>query len=422
MTVDQPAQPNRRLTRMRVAATGMLAAMAALYVFSRSYQHLWPWLEWTRAFAEAGMVGGLADWFAVTALFRHPLGLPIPHTAIIPREKKRIGRALAQFVTGNFLTSERICKQARDLKLVQRIGQWMTHPEKAGQLASRMLDAVPTALDTLEKNDVHRRLSLKLIGLLRTMDPARGMGKLISWLLANQRGRVVLAPLLAELAHALESNKERIESAASDKAPLGKVPLLGRVSRALAEDFSSRTTGNIGAQLLKASRDPDAPLWEVIEGQLTAAKKQLKTSVALREQLIGIRDTWLDDPASGGLADKLWEQLRASLQRDLSSSASAARRHLGRGIVDAGRALGNDPEMAANIENVLLDALGQILDKHGTHLETMIRDTIEEWDPATLMDKLEQQVGPDLQFIRINGTLFGGLVGLTLHALGRAIW
>lgn len=416
----EPANP--RLGRSRRAAGTLLLVMAALYVVARSYRHLWPWLEWVKAFAEAGMVGGLADWFAVTAIFRHPLGLPIPHTAVVPREKDRIGQALAQFVRGNFLTSERICKQARELGLVQRIATWLARPGKADQLAQRVLGAVPTGLDALEKNDAHQRISAGIIGQLRAFDPADGLEKLIDWLLEGQRNRHVLAPLLAQLAHTLEANKGRIESAAGDKAPLSDVPLLGRLSRALAEDFSSRTTGSIGIRLLAASQDTGEPLWETVEQQLAAAREQLQTNPALREQLQAIRDTWLDDAASNQFGRKVWDQLRGSLERDLATEAPVTRRHLAHLITAAGEALENDPGMAANIDDMLTDALGQVLDKHGEHLETMIRETIEEWDADTLMRKLEQQVGPDLQFIRINGTLIGGLVGITLHAVGKIFW
>lgn len=415
-----PANP--RLGRSRRAAGTLLLVMAALYVAARSYRHLWPWLEWVRAFAEAGMVGGLADWFAVTAIFRHPLGLPIPHTAVVPREKDRIGQALAQFVRGNFLTSERICKQARELGLVRRIATWLARPGKADQLAQRVLGAVPTGLDALEKNDTHQRISAGIVGQLRAFDPADGLEKLIDWLLEGQRNRHVLAPLLAQLAHTLEANRERIESAAGDKAPLSDVPLLGRLSRALAEDFSSRTTGSIGVRLLAASQDTGEPLWETVEQQLAAAREQLQTNPALREQLQAIRDTWLDDAASNQFGRKVWDQLRGSLERDLTTEAPVTRRHLAHLITAAGEALENDPGMAANIDDMLTDALGQVLDKHGEHLETMIRETIEEWDADTLMRKLEQQVGPDLQFIRINGTLIGGLVGITLHAVGKIFW
>ncbi|MFK7911809.1 MAG: DUF445 domain-containing protein [Akkermansiaceae bacterium] len=413
---------NPRLKRTRLAAGSLLALMAVLYVISRSYQHEWPWLEWVKAFAEAGMVGGLADWFAVTALFRHPLGLPIPHTAVIPREKDRIGQALAQFVRGNFLTSERICKQIKELKIIRLLATWLTRPEKAELLAARALGIVPTGLDALEKNNAHHRISSKIIGQLRQLDPANGLEKLINWLLDGQRGRKVLAPLLAQMAHTLEANKEKIESAAGNKAPLSKVPLLGRVSRAVAEDFSSRTTGSIGSQLLAASQNADEPLWETIEEQLAAAKNQLGTNTALREQLQSILNTWLDDTNNNQLGIKIWSQLRDALEHDLSADSPVTEKHLAHIIIAAGQALENDPEMANNIENILTDAIGQILDKHGEHLETMIRETIEEWDANTLMLKLEQQVGPDLQFIRINGTLIGGLVGITLHAVGMLFW
>ncbi|BDS06855.1 hypothetical protein NT6N_18950 [Oceaniferula spumae] len=407
---------------MRLAAGGILALMAGLYVIARSYQETWPWLEWLRAFSEAGMVGGLADWFAVTALFRHPLGLPIPHTAVIPREKDRIGAALAHFVRGNFLTADLICKQARELQLVQRMAAWMTKDEQADKLAGQTLHMLPTALDALEKHDTHKLITAKFTEQLRALQPNQLTAKLLTWMLSENRYRQMLAPVLVQLASAISHNKGRIELAAGKKAPLTRVPLIGRISRAIAEDISERTAGSIEAKLIAASEDANEPLWDIIHEQLTAAQEQFESNPELKQQLEKIRDQWLDDPQSGELAERVWQQLRQTLNRDLAREAPKSVTHLAAAIVAVGSAIDHNPELAQKIETTLLDGIEQILNKHGDHIEAMIRDTIEEWDADTLMQKLEQQVGPDLQFIRINGTLIGGLVGVVLHALGNLIW
>ena len=408
--------------RVKAAAGAMLTLMAGLYIFCRSYQDVWPWLVWPRAFAEAGMVGGLADWFAVTALFRHPLGLPIPHTAVIPREKERIGRSLANFVRGNFLTAERVCNQVRELRLVPRLATWIARPENAKQSATRLTTAVPTLLDTLENHHVHTRISRKVIGQLQKLDPSDLVTRLIAWLLDGQRGRQVLAPLLSQMAHTLESSKQQIETAAGDKAPLQRIPLLGHVFRAIAEDFSGRTTGNVSSSMLEASKDTTHPLWDWIEQQLESARKKIRTDEEIRDQLAAIVHDWLDDPSTEKLTDSLWQQLRTALATNLSQDNSEARKNIADVLAAMGQTVENDPKVATKAETMLVDALGKILDKQGTHLETMIRKTIEEWDVNTLTSKLEEQVGPDLQYIRINGTLIGGLVGLTLHAVGTLIW
>lgn len=407
---------------MRLAAGGILAIMAGLYIFSRSYQHLWPWLEWVKAFAEAGMVGGLADWFAVTALFRHPLGLPIPHTAVIPREKDRIGAALAQFVRGNFLTANLICKQARDLKLVQRTASWLTGAEHAQKLAGQTLHMLPTALDALEKNDTHKLLTAKLTDQLRTLEPHSISAKLLTWMLSENRYRQLLAPVLAQLASALAHNKKRIETAAGSKAPLTRVPLLGRISRAIAEDISERATGSIESRLIAASEDDTEPLWDIIHEQLLRAREHFETNPELKQQLENIRDEWLENPQNGELAERIWHQVRTSFNKDLTSENPKTVDHLATIIVAAGSSVEQNPELAQKLESTLLEGIEQILEKHGDHIETMIRETIEEWDAQTLMEKFEHQVGPDLQFIRINGTLIGGLVGLALHGIGLLIW
>lgn len=416
------APPPPRLVRMRIAASSILAAMAGIYVFSRSYQESWPWLEWLRAFSEAGMVGGLADWFAVTALFRRPLGLPIPHTAVIPREKNRIGNALARFVRGNFLTAELICKQARELDIIRRTAVWTARPEHAAKLAGQVLRMLPAALDALEKNNTHTLLTNKLAGQLRGLNPNELTAKLLAWLLAENRYRRLLAPALAHLAAAVSSNKSRIEQAAGDQAPLTRVPLLGRISRAIAEGFSERTAENIEARLTAASGDETDPLWDVIHGQIMAARNQFLTNTELQKQMETIRDAWLDNRRRRELADRLWLRIRQQFDADLQRDPPASAGRLADVIAAAGTSLGQTPGLAEKIEDILLDGVEHILDRHSSHIETMIRRTIEDWDADTLMQKLEQQVGPDLQFIRINGTLIGGLVGLALHGAGKLLW
>ncbi len=418
MISSEPVK-NARLTKMRLAAGGLLSIMVGLYIFSRSYQSQWPSLEWLRAFSEAGMVGGLADWFAVTALFRHPLGLPIPHTAIIPREKDRIGDALARFVKENFLTGQRISQQARELHIVQRIAKKLSHPADAKKLAQQTIHTLPAMMESVEN---HPELTHSIIQQLHSVNPATLSSKLINWLLSEKRYRQLLAPLLGQTAMALAQNKSSIESAATKEAPLSKTPLLGAISRAIVGSISERATENLESKLIAASKDPDHSLWDIIHTQLETIREQLSSNPDLQQQLEKIRDEWLSKPQNTDLTTRLWKTLQEKLTHDLARETPHSINHLTSAITSLGNAIHNNPELATNIENTLLDVLSQVLEKHGSHLETMIQQTIAEWDAATLMQKLESQVGPDLQFIRINGTLIGGLVGIALHALGIVIW
>jgi len=418
MISSEPVK-NARLTKMRLAAGGLLSIMVGLYIFSRSYQSQWPSLVWLRALSEAGMVGGLADWFAVTALFRHPLGLPIPHTAIIPREKDRIGDALARFVKENFLTGQRISQQARELHIVQRIAKKLSHPADAKKLAQQTIHTLPAMMESVEN---HPELTHSIIQQLHNINPATLSSKLINWLLSEKRYRQLLAPLLGQTAMALAQNKSSIESAATKEAPLSKTPLLGAISRAIVGSISERATENLESKLIAASKDPDHSLWDIIHTQLETIREQLSSNPDLQQQLEKIRDEWLSKPKSSDLTTRLWQTLQEKLTHDLARETPHSINHLTSAITSLGNAIHNNPELATNIENTLLDVLSQVLEKHGSHLETMIQQTIAEWDAATLMQKLESQVGPDLQFIRINGTLIGGLVGIALHALGIVIW
>ena len=415
-------EKSKKLKRMRFFAGLILLVMVVMYAVARTYEEQYSWMVWLRAFAEAGMVGGLADWFAVTALFRHPLGLPIPHTAVIPRGKDRIGKSFAEFIHGNFLTAERICDQARSLRVVPRMAQWMVQQDNADRLAKQIVQTIPVALNAMEKHDAHQRMTQKLLDQLKVIKPDEVMGKLTKWLLSENRYRHVLAPLLAQMAKAISSNKDSINNAASENAPLNKIPLLGSVSRALAEGMSGRATGNMEESLIAASEDNTNELWDSIELQLSNLQTYLSENDELRNQLGEIRDQWLANQQGGELADRLWQEIRASLDRDLSSDSPKTVAQLAELILSMGSSIEQNEELSNNIEKILLEGVADILNQHGEHLQTMIRNTIEEWDAETLMHKLEYQVGSDLQFIRINGTLIGGVVGLTLHAVGMLIW
>lgn len=281
---------------------------------------------------------------------------------------------------------------------------------------------LPAALDALEKNNTHTLLTTQLTRQLRTLEPHQQGARLIAWILEENRYRQLLSPVLVQLASALSSNKSRIEQAAGNKAPLTRVPLLGRLSRALAEDLSERTTNNVEARLLAASEDETEPLWDLIHEQLLVLHDQLRTNPELARELTAMRDNWLDSPRSGELGKRVWCQLRSGLEQDLRSEQPAATEHLAALITAAGSAVSQKPGLAARLEATMLDGVERILARHGEHIETMIRQTIGEWDADTLMQKLEQQVGPDLQFIRINGTLIGGLGGIILHAVGSLVW
>ncbi len=415
-------EKSKKLKRMRFFAGLILLVMVVMYAVARTYEEEYSWMVWLRAFAEAGMVGGLADWFAVTALFRHPLGLPIPHTAVIPRGKDRIGKSFAEFIHGNFLTAERICDQAKSLRVVPRMAQWMVQQDNADRLAKQVVQTIPVALNAMEKYEAHQRMTQKLLDQLKVIKPDEVIGKLTKWLLSENRYRHVLAPLLAQMAKAISSNKASINNAAGENAPLSKVPLLGSVSRALAESMSGRATGNMEESLIAASEDDSNELWDSIELQLTNLQTYLSENDELRCQLGEIRDQWLVNQQSGELADRLWKEIRASLDRDLSSDKPQTVAQLAELILSMGSSIEQNEELSNNIEKILLEGVADILNQHGAHLQTMIRNTIEEWDADTLMYKLENQVGSDLQFIRINGTLIGGVVGLTLHAVGMLIW
>ena len=236
----------------------------------------------------------------------------------------------------------------RGLRVVPRMAQWMVQQDNADRLAKQIVQTIPVALNAMEKHDAHQRMTQKLLDQLKVIKPDEVMGKLTKWLLSENRYRHVLAPLLAQMAKAISSNKDSINNAASENAPLNKIPLLGSVSRALAEGMSGRATGNMEESLIAASEDNTNELWDSIELQLSNLQTYLSENDELRNQLGEIRDQWLANQQGGELADRLWQEIRASLDRDLSSDSPKTVAQLAELILSMGSSIEQNEELSNN--------------------------------------------------------------------------
>jgi len=407
-----PPLPDRA-RRMRRTATGLLLAMAALFALARSQVGAHPAWEWVLAFAEEAMVGGLADWFAVTALFRHPLGLPIPHTAIIPENKDRIADSMARFIQANFLTPGVVARRMRAVNLARALGDFLTRP--GGDDASRVRGAAGALIaDVLESLDPERlggQVRAGLLQQLERLDVSPLLGQMLTAAIADRRH----LPLLDSLVHwaglTLEDNEEMVRQMIRDKAN-AVVRWTG-----LDDRLANSVLDGLYRLLAEVLVDPNHPLRRKIGEGLEKLAHDLQYDTAMRTKVEGMKNDLLGNPALGTWWNGVWERMRLALvaaARDPRGGLDGAVTGM---LGELGQALRDDAALQQQINRFARRTAVGVATRYGGHIVQLVSETVKRWDARTVSDRIEGAVGRDLQFIRLNGTLVGGLVGLLIHLL-----
>lgn len=402
-----------RARRMRMMAGGLLLAMAATFVLARNLGDgagAWGYLL---AFSEAAMVGGLADWFAVTALFRRPLGLPIPHTAIIPENKDRIADTLADFLRSNFLTPPVVARRLRALNLAGSVGAFLTDRRIGGEARLRE-GAARLAADVLHALD-EERLGGMLKGVIRSqaerLRPAPLLGQMLSAAIADGRHMPLLESGLRWAGETLEKNEPLIRELAARRANriLQLTGLDNRIVNAVLD--------GVYRLLAEAIVQPDHPLRQRVETGLARLADDLQHDPVMQARVERMEAELLANPAVGRWLDGLWERLRANLLRATEDPEAAMSGWLGESLQELGGALQGDPRLQQLVNRFARRALVGIVSRYGVQIVQLVSETVKRWDARTVTARIEGAVGRDLQFIRINGTLVGGLVGVAIHAV-----
>lgn len=405
------AERRARLRRMGRVATGLLIAMGLSFLVLHIYRHqLPPWTAALRAFAEAALVGGLADWFAVTALFRRPLGLPIPHTAIIPSQKERIGYSLGRFVQQNFLAPEVVERHLGAVDLSGRALAWLERPENRQQLTDRVMASLPELLRALDSAELERLVGRNVEAQLRSVALAPLLAELIEVVAAQNKHQELLTEALQLVRTTVQKNKNQIKAAIKKETPW-YVP--GFVDDQLYERIMGTTDQTIAA----VRREPDHPIRQQFSALLEDFVARLRQDPAAQQRIAAAQDEVLSHPVVGDYLSSLWGQIRARLEADLQQDDSAVRARVDQALTALVERLGQDPAFQGRINRTLRAAVVQLVDSQREQLSGLIAATVSNWETRTLVDRLELMVGRDLQFIRINGTLVGGLVGLLLYLL-----
>ena len=412
MTLKERLSPTHGGVRqMRVLATGLLVAMAGLFFLARALEHHHPVWGYIRAFAEAAMVGGLADWFAVTALFRHPLGLPIPHTAIIPRNKDRIGDSLASFLRSNFLVPRIVARRMGKLDVARAIGRVLASPPRegamragAGKLAETLLESLgDERLGSLFKSAVSQRL--------KALDVAPLLGKLMAAAMEEGRHRPMINAAILWVGRTLDANEALFRQMIHERA--------GSILRwtGLDETLSTKILDGLFKLLGDMAEDRNHPLRVKTEDGLASLAERLQTDPELQAKVAAFRDAALANPAVAEWLDGLWQNARTAMLRAARDPEAVAAGKFGEAMRQMGTRLQEDERVRFAVNRFARRATAGLVASYGDGIVTLVSETVRGWDAQTVTGRLENAVGRDLQYIRINGTLVGGLVGVIIHLI-----
>lgn len=397
---------------MRLVATGLLIAMAATFLTARHFAPVHPAIGFVRAFAEAAMVGGLADWFAVTALFRHPLHLPIPHTAIIPRNKDRIAATLAAFLRDNFLTAHVVARRMRGVDVARAAGRWLANPPEAnGRIGTGAARLAADMLEALDQERLGGMAKGAIAARLRAIEVSPLLGQALTAAMANDRHLPLLDAMIRWASRTLIANEHLIRDIVHARA--------GSVMRwtGLDETLANKIIEGLHKLITEMAEDPGHPLRLRAEEGLARFAEDLQSKPELRARVEALKGEMLENQAFQRWIDGLWESSRAALLRMARDPERVLGGKLGEALRQFGGTLQEDARLADTINRFARRAAVGAAADYGDGIVRLVSDTIRGWDARTVTGRLENAVGRDLQYIRINGTLVGGLVGVAIHAL-----
>jgi uncharacterized membrane-anchored protein YjiN (DUF445 family) len=413
MSVTTQDFQRRALRRNRLIATALLGAMAVLFIATTLPSQPGFWILLVRATAEAALVGGLADWFAVTALFRQPLGLPIPHTAILPKNKDRIGEGLAIFIERNFLTPEIVKAKLRTIDPTRLIADWLSAPANADAVARRLVRLLPQLIGAVDDRNFREFVGEWLGRHLAEIELAPLLGRAVALLTAKGFHEILLDRLLDFSGQFLEEREEQLYAAAGAQRRRWWIPKT--VNRQIAKAITAGVK-----ELLSKLREPGAPARRNLLEKLERLAAELTTSPVYRTRVEQAKLRLLEDEVIKAWLGSIWSDAKQVLLTDLASPQSRAHQALAAAILSLGRHLLADGAMRKRVDRTI-EAMALEAVPWRAGLAQFITEVVRQWDTASFTSRLELVVGGDLQYIRITGTLVGGFVGCLLYLLSAVL-
>ncbi|NLD76481.1 MAG: DUF445 domain-containing protein [Acidimicrobiales bacterium] len=398
----------RALNRMKLVATGLLVLAAVVFVVARQFPHS-TFAGYVEAFAEAAMVGALADWFAVTALFKHPLGLPIPHTAIIPERKDDIGRGLGTFVQGNFLSGPVIAEKIRSVGVAVRLGEYLAEPANARKIGDNAGDAVKAAVDALRDEDIAPVVEQMVTDRVQAVPAAPLAARVLEAAMVDGHHQLAIDSLLKGVDGYLDRNAGSLRDRLDEESPWW-------VPEAIDDRIFEKLVGAVRRFIDEVGGQPDHQVRLHFDERARELVDRLRHSPEMEARGEELKAQLLAHPALRTWTATLWQDLKVTLVEASADPASDLRARLEAGVIRLGETLQTDPDLQAKVDGWVERTAIYLLDQYRDEVADLISGTVERWDAGDASRRIELQVGRDLQFIRINGTVVGGLVGVLIHA------
>jgi len=400
------------LDRMKRRATALLVVATVIFFVTRLLESHYTWLGIIRATAEAAMVGGLADWFAVTALFRHPMGIPIPHTAIVPARKDRVGRTLGAFVQKNFLTREVIANRLRSIDVATRLAQWLASPDNVRQIARHAASSLASAAELVRDEDVEAFIDRGVAERVRSMKAAPLLSKLLSVITADNRHQELLNEAIRLAANAVEDSRALIRLRVEEETPWW-------VPSAIDDKIYRKIVSAIERTLIEVRDDTTHPLRERFDIAIDNFIEKLNNSPAVAARIETIKEELLLSDTARRFSSGLWSRAKTALVRYAEAPEEIAPGTIERAINAFGEAVLKDPELLQKVDDFIVDVAMFLVDRYQSEVADLIAHTVQSWDPEMTSRRVELATGRDLQFIRINGTLVGGLAGMAVYLISK---
>jgi uncharacterized membrane-anchored protein YjiN (DUF445 family) len=403
----------KKLTQMRLASGGILAIFTLAFFISKYYQGRYPAAVIILAISEAAMVGGLADWFAVTALFRHPLGLPIPHTALIPKEKNKIGKNLGSYVQQNFLTAEVLIEKIREFNAAGTISKWMTDTEKVSKMTDQVIKYVPEILDKLSDDDINRFIKSNILIGLDNLELNKLFAEILKTLTANNRHQEILNEGIRIVNNLMHENEQKMRELFSDRFSW----FLQFIKA--DEYFFNKLLGAISEYLKELNDDKNHRHRKEFNNYMNKLIVKLETSDEYKQKVNSIKNSISNNEVLINYINNIWSDLKKMIIEDIKKPNSNIKYQIEKTINSIGKNLLNDSAIRNKLNSGIENAAVEVISSNSDKIVRLISDKVESWSAKDFSESLELEVGSDLQYIRINGTLVGALVGAAIYFISH---